>query len=254
MNSFRNTPTSAYYPKNIDELNTPQYIHYLMLLSKVENGELTHSGFKEEWKNYLLKPYGDSFDAQKSIPGFQGFFRHTNQEEEQVDTFSVKNKLTQYTWKNRIFKGPQDMGYDLSFGTFLSACFVFKDYSLSPNPEALKYLFAILYSDGSPLTERVAHLSDMPQYVALSAFYFFKSVVQNIATSPIYYEGEELPLYEIFEDTSGNCGGYIPSRELLLFDMANEGHEHPQNIEELKSRNFYEVLSEIWYSSKVQTA
>ena len=108
------------YPANVDELSTPQWIHYLLLLWKYESLEISLKDFKLLWFQYLSGNMGPSehLDIPQIDDHLAGFFINTP-EGEQPDTFSLKNKLTQFTWKGEIYKGPQDMCLNLSIGTFL---------------------------------------------------------------------------------------------------------------------------------------
>ena len=253
--AFSELPDSRSYPSNINELNSPQWIHYLMLLSKFKNEEIDLQAFKSEWIGYLLGITSqnlNSFEKElllkehhKLLSGYIIF----NKKGEQPDTFSLQNNLTQYTWKGSIYQGPQDMCMDMSFGTFLKGLFVFRDYVLTQDTTALTYLFATLYSDKSPLHERMEKLEDMPPNVALSAFYFFESVVNHIISKPISFQGEDLPLYQIFESDGIPNTGYTQGMETSLYDLASECSELENGVD-LKDKNLFEVLRFIWFKTK----
>lgn len=239
------------YPQNISELTPAQWIHYLMLLDRYRRGEVSIEGFKEDWLTYLLRLLPQVSESGKkeglnNIDDYnlEGFVKELGGVYE-IETFSIENKLPQYTWNFNTYKGPQDLCFNLSFGTFLSAYFVFKEYSLNQNPLALRYLFAILYRDGSSLEDRVKALSNIPEYVALSSYLFFKSVIQHISTESVYVAGEELPLYEVFDTLGIGCGVQM-SEEELLYEMAQEAGLN-NDIEQIRRQNVYEVLRYIWF-------
>src|SRR5690606_7263988 len=92
------------YPQSIAELTPAQWIHYLMLLSRLQSGEISSEKFKTEWLGYLLKldviGYG-SLRAKKMMDSeeynLDGFTLHQNGKT-RWDTFSLSNNLPQYTW------------------------------------------------------------------------------------------------------------------------------------------------------------
>lgn len=253
--AFNQHSFASTYPQSIDELNTPQWIHYLMLLANLQSGEIDITEFKNEWLSYLLGLDKVHFEGdEKAILLAENQHVLTNflvsiHGDIQPDTFSLKNKLNQYTWKDSIFRGPQDLCFDLSFGTFLKCSFVYKDYLHTHNPKALRYLFAVLYSDGSPLTERIEKLSDMPINVALSAFYFFESVLSHLSTNRISFQGEELPLYELFKTENHFDLAGIGGIEAHLFDLA-AAHCDNECTSNLREKNFYEVMRFTWFKMK----
>ena len=244
--------SSRGYPQNISELTPAQWIHYLMLLARYQRNEITIEGFKEDWLSYLLRllpPVSDAGRKRIEVDyhdyNLDGFVKEVDGGIE-IDTFSIENNLPQYTWNYKTYNGPQDLCFNLSFGTFLSAYYVFKDYSLNQNPSALRYLFAMLYTDGSPLQERVQALSNIPEYVAFSSYVFFKSVIQHISTQAIYVAGDELPLYEVFD--AAGIGDYATgiSQEEVLFKMA-EQFGLSEEVESIRRQNVYDVLRFIWF-------
>ena len=240
------------YPQNISELTPAQWVHYLMLLARYERGEISIDNFKEDWLIYLLRllPQVSEGGKKKSaidvneynLDGFIKIVDGTHQ----IDTFTIKNNLPQYTWNYKTYKGPQDLCFNLSFGTFLSAYYVFKEYTLNQNPSALRYLFAMLYRDGSLLEERLKALSTIPEYVAISSYFFFKSVIQHISAQPIYVAGEELPLYEVFEEVGMRNHDTIMGEEQALIAMAQDALQK-EDIKQIRHQNMYDVLRYIWF-------
>ena len=237
------------YPSNVDELSTPQWIHYLLLLWKYESLEISLTEFKQLWFQYLSGNMGQSehLDTPQIEDHIEGFFT-LSRDGEHPDTFSLKNKLTQFTWKGETYTGPQDMCFNLSFGTFLSACHVYKDYTLTHNPMALRYLFAILYSNKKPLEERAEHLSEMPLHAALSAYYFYKSVMTHLATNPVTFQNETLPLFEVF--ASSNCQSAMGGLSTLAYEKAFSPENMGAHFDQLKGQNLYEVLRYMWFKGK----
>lgn len=252
--AFNKHSYSENYPLSIDELNTPQWIHYLMLLAEYQNGQLGIEQFKEEWLSYLLgldKVHVDKRDKEELLSEHQHLMDNYLVQDgitNQPATFSLSNKLSQYSWKGGIFRGPQDLGFDLSFGTFLKCSYVHRDYLHTQNPKALRYLFAILYSDGTPLPERIEKLSDMPFNVALSAFYFFQSVVNHLTTNPISFQGDELPLHQLFHPETAFGEDQSKEIEDYLFDLATAHCD--TECSNLREKNLYEVLRFTWFKIK----
>lgn len=247
--AFAHASSGLNYPTNVEDLNTSQWIHYLLLLWKYETLEISVKELKQLWFQYLSGNIGQSehIDTPQINDHLSGFFKSTP-EGEQPDTFSLKNKLTQFTWKGEIYKGPQDMCFNLSFGTFLSACYVYKDYTLTHNPMALRYLFAILYHNKKSLDERVEHLSDMPLHAALSAYYFYRSVMTHIATNPVTFQNETLPLFEVF--ASSACQSAMGGLSTLAYERAFSPSNTGANFDQLKGQNLYEVLRYMWFKGQ----
>ncbi|WP_417600508.1 hypothetical protein [Owenweeksia hongkongensis] len=253
--AFKSYADSPNYPQKISELTPAQWIHYLMLLSRYSNQEISIQDFKVEWLAYLTRM--SSFGASRMRVeeminseeySLDGFVQHLDGVIE-INTFTVTNNLPQYTWNNIRYTGPQDLCFNLSFGQFLTAYYVFQDYALTQNPIALKYLFAVLYSDGSPLYKRVEALEDIPNYVALSAYYFFKSVVSHIHENPVYVAGEDLPLYRVFEEAAKKSDVSNFGMEEALYDIAYQSGVTIDR-DNLKNQNLYEVLRYVWFRIK----
>lgn len=249
LKSYESSPD---YPQNISELTPAQWIHYLMLLSRYRDQEISIQDFKVEWLAYLLRMSAVGVGRVRIEEminsedyNLEGFVQNVDENVE-VKTFTTRNNLPQYTWNNISYTGPQDFCFNLSFGEFLTAYYVFQDYALTQNPIALKYLFAVLYSDGSPLYQRVEALEQIPNYVALSAYVFFKSVVSHIQKSNVYVAGEELPLYKVFEEAVTQSGFSKFGMEEALYDIAYQsGVIIDRN--DLKRQNLYDVLRFVWF-------
>ncbi len=254
--AFSQPDESNHSPQTISELSPAQWTHYLMLMVRYERNELSIKEFKEEWIRYLFRVLPVVTDRGKTnervdIDSYDlgGFFLEGFNGKVQINTFSVKNNLPQYTWDYTTYAGPQDLCLNLSFGTFLSAYLVFKDYTMNQNPAALRYLFAILYKDGSPLDERVEKLSNIPEHAAFSCYYFFQSVVSHILDGPILMDGEELPLYKVFEEASKKAIESKLGIEEAMYDMAQESGLNLK-LSDLREQNLYEVLRYLWFRIK----
>ena len=110
---------------------------------------------------------------------------------------------------------------------------------------ALRYLFAILYHNKKSLEERSQQLSAMPLHAALSAYYFFRSVVTHISTTPVTFQSETLPLYEVF--ASSACQSAMGGLSTLAYEKAFSSTNMGADFEQLKGQNLYEVLRYMWF-------
>ena len=263
MNSIRipEKGITIEYPSELVELNPAQYSYLLHLAYQLELDKLSLNDFKVEWLYYLMNLLPSKDDSAKNenvallLQTLEGFFIHLDDNKVTLNFNTILNLLPEYTFQQVTYKGPQPLGFDLTYGQFTVAYFVYKDYLQTKNEDALRYLFAQLYTDGQSIEIRSEVLSEMPLHIAAHAFHFFSSIVQHLTTQPITVYGESFPLYEIFDNKSDDDNesvaqeeAYPLSLESVLFDLAENGVFG--NASELKQMNVYEVLRYLYRKMK----
>lgn len=222
MHELLNTKTgkTILFPSELEELTPEQYIFFLKLALKLLSGEITDVleakrrlfvkltnlkiskriyFYSVETRTKIWSALADKINLMDSF--FEISENETGQRVYRLRTESIKNMLPE--WKG--YRAPSDIFKELTWGDFVICMNAMKMLANAENEEEKQnYLRDIFYAIYKPIKAGKRVSSSFRglggSLILFHAHNYISYIAELITTMPVNINGEDLPIYKIWQD------------------------------------------------------
>ena len=268
-----------YFPADLSECDTVQYINICKILYQLNNGEIDKYTFLVQASKFLILGKKEKFDEKTEAIKYdniyqiasvlESFFEEDENGKSVIKQYYIHNPIEKAFGVTRNYYGPSDEFNNVSFGEYVDALSFFYDYIDTQDPQYLYLLFATFYREKNTRVfsyknytkdkrvpynaERVSELAEIFKKIDFGIIYgfflLFSSFQKYLTTAKIYVQGKEIDLSILYQDfptdqqmaESGLPGLGMKS---LLYTIAENGAFG--NKKEVEEAPFWEIYIRLY--------
>src|SRR5690625_804000 len=249
-------------PENLSECTQEQYIDANRFIYAYQNGLIDENQFKSLMiisflginpsalrEEMLDKAFRNiAFLSQYIMNFFEESVRDGGGKEYILKLEFTHNPMKKLYINGVQWIGPDDGFRDLSFGKYVEALGLFLDYAKFQELDTLIKLFKVLYR---PQLDKIVpiyfkNFKHVDIGILYGVYHLFAAVHSYICSSSVYYNGVEIDMSIIFEESADTVKSEIPGLGLksVLFDIAESGVFGDKKAEE--ETNVWEILFRLY--------
>lgn len=249
-------------PESLSECNQEQYIDSNRFIFAYQNGFLDENQFKSLMVTSFLGIDPSNIEDEMLSKAFQNIAFISqyimNFFDERVNDEGGKEYILKLDYTHNPMKkvyingvqwiGPDDGFRDLTFGKYVEALGLFLDYAKFQELDTLIKLFKVLYV---PKFDKIIpiyfkNLKFVDIGILYGVYHLFAAVHSYICSSSVYYNGVEIDMSIIFEESEDTVKSEIPGLGLksVLFDIAESGVFGDKKA--VEETNVWEILFRLY--------
>ena len=253
------------FPTSIEEFTPKQFLKWVSLLLRFENGSITYNDLKTEFATFLVKRKSNSKQAYFASQIYRlterlNFLFEEKEKKDKIELHpatTIKNLIP----KIRMYYGPSDALQNITFLEYIHAYQYYQEFILDKDERKLDLLIATLYRPkhyfffgerakyNSDKTERRSKIfAKLSLETKFGVFYFFKSCDSYLREARISIAGNEIDFGILFKsqdnDTESDGLGMLG----VLYKMAESGVFG--NIKATAQENFWDVMLKLYQNHK----
>lgn len=269
----------VYFPADLSECDTTQYINMSNLLYKLNNGSIDKFTFKVQAAKFLVlgkkekvQPLTEAVkynNIYQIASVLESFFEEDQNDKIIVKQYYIHNPIEKVFGIKRNYYGPSNEFNNVSFGEYVDALSYFYDYIETQETQYLYMLFATFYREKNTKvftpknytkdkrvaynSQRVTELSNKFKNIDFGIIYgfflLFSSFQKYLTTAKIYVQGKEIDLsilYKDFPTDNQQVKSKLPGigMKSLLYTIAESGvFGTKQDVEEAP---FWEIYIRLY--------
>lgn len=262
------TKRMLYLPEDLSECDSRQYAEASLLIYRFQHESLSYEDFRMEMLYKLLNlhrgkrklNHEQKEEMHSNLHGIStlvdSFFDKDEEDKLIIKQYYIHNHtpVIHDTFKKWI--GPSDEFNNVDFGQYIDALDIYHTYDIDPSKELLYQLMAIFYLPKGKKYKQYMVDKNWKHFKAVhfgrvyGFFLLFASFQKYIFSAKVYYQGKELDLSILFENSAEKDESAIPGIGMLSIahQLAQSGVYG--NLNKVRNTNLWVILLGLYDARK----